>query len=120
MSSDTIEQLICECKPCRHCAGEGEFNHNVPTYYSAGGLLRTIAVTQPCRSCHGTGQDHDDCTIHCEQPAENPGGAFDARYGITAAQLGIEVCGDCNEGIHELPGAKKCACACHGQERRAA
>ena len=84
----TTIDLICECKPCPDCEGEGQIYSTITVGHSAHGLPRTIETSYACRECEGTGLLDDDCEIHCAQPVEDPGGAFDPRYGITADQVG--------------------------------
>lgn len=112
----------CECRPCPDCEGEGEIETYITVGYSAAGLPRQVRDSYACRACNGTGTDSGDCAIHEPREPECPSGAFDPRFGITAAQLGIEpeICEACNAGDHELPRIAPCACACHGETRRAA
>jgi hypothetical protein len=120
----TIDELICECKPCPECEGEGEISTYVPGgYYKGRGLNREYELVEPCRVCHGTGKDAGDCAIHDRRESAEPmGAAFDPRFGITAAQLGIAepVCDFCTAGDHEVPKMTACACACHGVAERTA
>jgi len=121
----------CECRPCAKCDGEGEFSRYVPGgYFTTRGLQREYQRVETCLACHGTGKDSDDCAVHDRREDPAPLGAFDPRWGITAAQLGLnetgiddsgEACDACNAGYHDelLIGPKKCACACHA-ERSAA
>ena len=115
----------CECRTCPECDREGETTSYVPGgYFTMRGLQREYQLTETCSTCHGTGKDTGDCAIHDRNDleADAPRRAFDARWGITAAQLGIdgdEVCEPCAHGDHETPRISPCSCACHG-ERRAA
>lgn len=68
------DEVICECKPCKSCDGEGGGVRFVTDFAHR----RTDEVEWTCSVCHGTGKDADDCAVHGEQPVERLGAmAFD-------------------------------------------
>lgn len=116
--SATYDTITCECTPCRGCGGEGEHVIRYPRIHGEPDGELVI----PCSACGGTGKDDGDCAVHGTPVKTDPEiRAFDPKWGITAAQLGIvegPVCDACDAGDHEMPG-KQCACPCHGQRRAA-
>lgn len=56
-----IDEVVCECIPCKRCQGEGAIMLRFPNGEESD-------IWDDCPVCKGTGKDCGDCAVHDAYP----------------------------------------------------